>query len=283
MDSPRRRRPGATHPLHTRRPVWTNVAAWGRGTQRTPRVVGLLLEPIDGSVGGTGPEVAPWVERFSPQEPHMTRRDRTEYLLRDLEDGRPVEPETAEERSCCSTSASPTGSPAATSAGGSTVTTSSRSRDSAWSRRSVGSDRDSGSRSPGFAAPTISGEIKRHFRDAGWMVRPPRRLQELGVRMREAEKDLEQNLHRRPTPEEIAAALECRRDPGPGRPRGGVELPRPLPGRARRPRAVHHGGGPAGVGRPVHRGGRQRLAAGRARAASPTASGWCCACASSTC
>ena len=35
----------------------------------------------------------------------------------------------------------------------------------------------------GFAAPTISGEIKRHFRDTGWMVRPPRRLQELGARI----------------------------------------------------------------------------------------------------
>ncbi len=59
----------------------------------------------------------------------------------------------------------------------------------------------------GFAAPTISGEIKRHFRDTGWMVRPPRRLQELGARLRDAEKDLEQQLHRRPTPLEIATAL----------------------------------------------------------------------------
>ena len=59
----------------------------------------------------------------------------------------------------------------------------------------------------GFAAPTISGEIKRHFRDTGWMVRPPRRLQELGARLREAEKDLEQQLHRKPTALEIALAL----------------------------------------------------------------------------
>ena len=60
----------------------------------------------------------------------------------------------------------------------------------------------------GFAAPTISGEIKRHFRDTGWMVRPPRRLQELGARIRDVEKDLEQDLHRRPRPAELAAALE---------------------------------------------------------------------------
>jgi RNA polymerase sigma-B factor len=59
----------------------------------------------------------------------------------------------------------------------------------------------------GFAAPTIAGEIKRHFRDSGWMVRPPRPLQELGVRIREAEKDLEQSLHRRPTTAEVAAEL----------------------------------------------------------------------------
>jgi RNA polymerase sigma-B factor len=59
----------------------------------------------------------------------------------------------------------------------------------------------------GFAAPTISGEIKRHFRDTGWMVRPPRRLQELGARLRDAEKDLEQQLHRKPTPLEIAGVL----------------------------------------------------------------------------
>ena len=59
----------------------------------------------------------------------------------------------------------------------------------------------------GFAAPTISGEIKRHFRDTGWMVRPPRRLQELGARLREAEKQLEQQLHRRPTAAELARVL----------------------------------------------------------------------------
>jgi RNA polymerase sigma-B factor len=60
----------------------------------------------------------------------------------------------------------------------------------------------------GFAAPTIAGEIKRHFRDTGWMVRPPRRLQELGARMREVEKELEQDLHRRPHADELAQALQ---------------------------------------------------------------------------
>jgi RNA polymerase sigma-B factor len=59
----------------------------------------------------------------------------------------------------------------------------------------------------GYAAPTISGEIKRHFRDTGWMVRPPRRLQELGARLRDAEKELEQRLHRNPTAGELATFL----------------------------------------------------------------------------
>lgn len=36
-----------------------------------------------------------------------------------------------------------------------------------------------------FAAPTVTGELKRHFRDAGWMVRPPRWIQELQVEIRE--------------------------------------------------------------------------------------------------
>jgi RNA polymerase sigma-B factor len=30
-----------------------------------------------------------------------------------------------------------------------------------------------------YAVPTISGEIKRHFRDQGWTIRPPRRVQEI--------------------------------------------------------------------------------------------------------
>jgi len=59
-----------------------------------------------------------------------------------------------------------------------------------------------------FAVPTIRGEIRRHFRDAGWMVRPPRRLQELSARIREAEEELIQSLHRSPTPREIARALD---------------------------------------------------------------------------
>src|SRR5690348_13599683 len=38
---------------------------------------------------------------------------------------------------------------------------------------------DRGVEFPGFAIPTIVGEIKRHFRDRTWLIRVPRRLQEL--------------------------------------------------------------------------------------------------------
>ena len=34
-----------------------------------------------------------------------------------------------------------------------------------------------------YAVPTISGELKRHFRDHGWTIRPPRRIQEIQSRV----------------------------------------------------------------------------------------------------
>ncbi|MEU7903491.1 SigB/SigF/SigG family RNA polymerase sigma factor [Actinoplanes sp. NPDC049118] len=58
-----------------------------------------------------------------------------------------------------------------------------------------------------YAIPTILGEIKRHFRDAGWTVRVPRRLQELGPQLATAVEDLAQALHRSPTTQELAARL----------------------------------------------------------------------------
>ncbi len=59
-----------------------------------------------------------------------------------------------------------------------------------------------------YAVPTIAGEVKRYFRDQGWAVRPPRRLQELGLRMNQVRTGLENELHRSPTVEELARALE---------------------------------------------------------------------------
>ncbi|HET9827751.1 MAG TPA: sigma-70 family RNA polymerase sigma factor [Nocardioidaceae bacterium] len=58
-----------------------------------------------------------------------------------------------------------------------------------------------------YAVPTIRGEIKRHFRDLGWMVRPPRRVQELQARISTADAELSQWLGRSPRPSEIAARL----------------------------------------------------------------------------
>ena len=51
-----------------------------------------------------------------------------------------------------------------------------------------------------YAVPTIRGEVRKHFRDHGWMVRPPRRVQELQSRILAAAADLTQQLGRSPRP-----------------------------------------------------------------------------------
>lgn len=58
-----------------------------------------------------------------------------------------------------------------------------------------------------FAVPTIRGELKKHFRDAGWSVRPPRRIQELQQRIAGARGELTQRLGRSPRPDDIAEEL----------------------------------------------------------------------------
>jgi RNA polymerase sigma-B factor len=58
-----------------------------------------------------------------------------------------------------------------------------------------------------YAVPTIRGEVRKHFRDYGWTVRPPRRIQELQSRIMAAATDLTQQLGRSPRPSEIAAQL----------------------------------------------------------------------------
>ena len=59
-----------------------------------------------------------------------------------------------------------------------------------------------------YATPTILGEIKRHFRDKGWSVRVPRRLQELSAKVNQATDVLTQRLQHTPTVDDIAAYLE---------------------------------------------------------------------------
>ncbi len=56
-----------------------------------------------------------------------------------------------------------------------------------------------------YAVPTILGEIRRHFRDRGWAVRVPRRLQELSRTLSIARAALTQELGRAPTVDELAA------------------------------------------------------------------------------
>jgi RNA polymerase sigma-B factor len=60
-----------------------------------------------------------------------------------------------------------------------------------------------------YAVPTVIGEIKRHFRDKGWAIRVPRRLQELRLQISATTADLTQALGRSPTPRELAEALDC--------------------------------------------------------------------------
>ncbi len=57
-----------------------------------------------------------------------------------------------------------------------------------------------------FAVPTIVGELKRHFRDRTWAVRPPRELQELILRVDRVSVRLSQELDRAPTVSELAEA-----------------------------------------------------------------------------
>jgi RNA polymerase sigma-B factor len=58
-----------------------------------------------------------------------------------------------------------------------------------------------------FATPTIVGEIKRHFRDRGWAMRVPRRVQELHLHLGRVVGALSQELGRSPTVAEIAAQV----------------------------------------------------------------------------
>jgi RNA polymerase sigma-B factor len=71
-----------------------------------------------------------------------------------------------------------------------------------------------------FAVPTILGELKRHFRDKGWVIRIPRRLQELHLRVNAAVPELTHELGRSPTlpelgertgatPEELVEAMDA--------------------------------------------------------------------------
>jgi RNA polymerase sigma-B factor len=59
-----------------------------------------------------------------------------------------------------------------------------------------------------YAVPTIRGELRKHFRDLGWMVRPPRRVQELQAMVQRASEELTRTLQRSPLPGDVARHLQ---------------------------------------------------------------------------
>lgn len=60
-----------------------------------------------------------------------------------------------------------------------------------------------------FATPTIIGEIKKYFRDKGWSIRVPRRIQELSKKINTAKVYLSQELQRSPSVKDIGKYLNC--------------------------------------------------------------------------
>jgi len=75
-----------------------------------------------------------------------------------------------------------------------------------------GFDPSHGSEFTAYATPTIVGEIRRYFRDRGWRVRVPRRLQELRLAVIRAEGELSQLIGGSPTPADYARHLDVTED-----------------------------------------------------------------------
>ena len=70
-----------------------------------------------------------------------------------------------------------------------------------------GFDPARGSSFVGYAVPTILGELRRHFRDKGWNVRVPRRLQELRTQIAAVTEPLTHQLGRPPSTADLAETL----------------------------------------------------------------------------
>jgi RNA polymerase sigma-B factor len=73
-------------------------------------------------------------------------------------------------------------------------------------------DPDRGTALSSYAVPTILGELRRHFRDYTWLVKPPRALQELALQVMRAREQLWGALGREPTVDELATALDRGRE-----------------------------------------------------------------------
>ncbi|HEX2301403.1 MAG TPA: SigB/SigF/SigG family RNA polymerase sigma factor [Pseudonocardiaceae bacterium] len=63
-----------------------------------------------------------------------------------------------------------------------------------------------------YAVPTITGEVRRHFRDQGWAMRVPRSLKDLHVTLGTAMSELAQKLGRAPTATELSRHLNLPRE-----------------------------------------------------------------------
>ena len=111
-------------------------------------------------------------------------------------------------RSCGASCRSRAASRGATTARRSRSRTCCRSPRWACSRRSTASTRSSGHPFASFAVPTILGEMRRHFRDAGWSVHVPRGSQERALKVRDAQERLANERGRAPTVNELAEYLE---------------------------------------------------------------------------
>jgi RNA polymerase sigma-B factor len=70
-------------------------------------------------------------------------------------------------------------------------------------------DPDRGAKFTSYAAPTILGELKRHFRDKGWALHVPRDLQERALALSRETEALSKQLGRSPKPREAARAVGC--------------------------------------------------------------------------
>ena len=70
-------------------------------------------------------------------------------------------------------------------------------------------DPDRGAKFSSYAAPTILGELKRHFRDKGWALHMPRDLQERTLVVSRETEVLAKRLGRSPKPREVASAIGC--------------------------------------------------------------------------
>jgi RNA polymerase sigma-B factor len=70
-------------------------------------------------------------------------------------------------------------------------------------------DPDRGAKFTSYAAPTILGELKRHFRDKGWALHVPRDLQERTLAVTRETEALSKRFGRSPKPREVARAIGC--------------------------------------------------------------------------